>query len=135
MLCLLYQGCNHNSGQFGHPYANGWRDPNKKFRTIMSYPCSGAYCPRVLRWSTSNGSIRYNNHAVGNSDHDNVRQINEKRVKVANYRTVCSHETFYKNNGESNHCSFFEKFTNDKERLTKCRIQGTASSDCKVSEF
>lgn len=52
----------------------------------MSYPCDGVNCPRELLISSSDDSKRYKNKPTGDNNHDNVRQINEKSVKVANYR-------------------------------------------------
>ena len=86
---LFPQGCFHNSYINGHPFANGYRDESKGFRTIMSYPCeNGHRCPRVLRISSSNNNLRYNGHPTGNSNHDNARQINLTKSRVSEYRGV-----------------------------------------------
>ena len=81
-------GCYHNraSSNTQAAYAHGWQDPGKTFRTILSYPCSGANCPRVNWYSSSDNSIQYNGKNIGDSSNDCSRKIRERRQTVANFR-------------------------------------------------
>ena len=79
-------GCYHNRSNSGTQvaYAHGYQDPNKQFRSILSYPCSGANCPRV-NWY-SNDVVNYNGQPIGDAANDCARKINERRNTVANFR-------------------------------------------------
>ena len=88
-------GCNHDKGTKNacstSSYNYGYRDPQARFRSILSYNCksgqcdniSGGSCARVQRFS--NTYALYNGRAIGKSDTDNARRINAYRNTVANY--------------------------------------------------
>lgn len=70
-------------------YNYGYRDPHSGFRSIMAYDCAikqcdnmtVSGCPHVQRFS--NPTTLYNGLPIGDSTHDNVRQLNEKRALAA----------------------------------------------------
>merc|ERR1712226_1714247 len=76
----------HNRANSGTQvaYAHGYQDPNKSFRSILAYPCSGANCPRV-NWY-SNDVVNYNGQPIEDAENDCARKINERRNTVANFR-------------------------------------------------
>ncbi|MFJ2986977.1 M12 family metallo-peptidase [Collimonas sp. NPDC087041] len=66
-------------------YRHGYRQQvaNPKFRTIMSYNCTGG-CPRLDYWSNPNRT--YQGLPMGTAQyHDAVRRINERREIVENF--------------------------------------------------
>lgn len=83
-------GCNHNRSSeqniLGTAFSYGYLDPEYDFRTIMSYDCPTKSCPRIQRFSTSVSSTKYDGQVLGSPLHDNVRQINNVKYTVANYR-------------------------------------------------
>jgi len=83
-------GCQHDRNHVTNgkgDYAYGYQDPEGKFRTIMSYDCpTNASCLRVQRFSTSNPIFKYEGKPIGSNREDNVRQINEVALTVANFR-------------------------------------------------
>lgn len=147
-------GCFHNSWNYGHPFANGYRDPKNGFRTIMSYSCEGVRCRRVLRISSSDTKYKFNGHPIGDERHDNARQINQRRFRIANYRkslTVQNVETPSPSSSPTTpnawSCIDEEFYLDKKSRKSRCRDlnnlkwkkrdkvckKGTALLDCKVS--
>jgi hypothetical protein len=85
-------GCAHDranagtSGRFSYSY--GYQNPSEKFRTVMSYNCSGG-CPGIDYFS--NPDISYNGDPTGiaapsPSSADNAHTINQTRVGMAGYR-------------------------------------------------
>lgn len=72
-------------------YRYGYRDPQSDFRTIMAYGCesgqcdnnSGDYCGKCQRFSTP--LVDYYGKALGTSNSDNARRINDVRVQVSQY--------------------------------------------------
>mmetsp|Transcript_31508 Transcript_31508/g.60095 ORF Transcript_31508/g.60095 Transcript_31508/m.60095 type:complete len:1368 (-) Transcript_31508:3769-7872(-) len=81
-------GCQHDrqNANSNEPYAYGWQDPAKGFRTIMAYNCAGRSCGRINYFS--NPHKQYNNKAMGNAVNDCARKHNEGRVKISKYRAV-----------------------------------------------
>ncbi len=52
----------------------------------MSYNCLDPDgCPRIQRFSTRDGDVTHNGISVGDSYHDNTRQINKVRINIANF--------------------------------------------------
>lgn len=79
-------GCNHNradAGSNGDRNASyfGYQDPNSRFRSILAYNCPGRGCTRLNRFSSPR--IRYQGSPIGDARHDNVKQINSVRARVA----------------------------------------------------
>jgi len=85
-------GCAHdrlnssNSGKYSYSY--GYQEPEKKFRTLMSYNCPGG-CTQIEYFS--NPDVTYMGDPTGiaypnlNSA-DNARTINQTRLSMAGYR-------------------------------------------------
>ncbi len=121
----------------------------------MSYSCATVRCPRILRMSSSNETLSYNGHPIGDSGHDNARQINERRYRISNYRqslasmfhttptpsptsspttSSCERERFYLNNNSRQIvCSALNNLTMN-NRAKACKT-GTALLDCKVCDI
>jgi hypothetical protein len=80
-------GCNHAPvdpvGTGAYNFSFGYKDPDRRFRTVMAYSCDGG-CPRVLRWSNPRQSI--GSSPLGTTSQDNSRSLNSIRVVVANFR-------------------------------------------------
>ncbi len=73
-------GCDGGS----YSYSCGYQAPNRAFRTIMAYNCSGG-CPRLNYWSNPN--VLYGGQAMGiANDADNHRSLNENGYIVTNFR-------------------------------------------------
>ncbi|MFN2295425.1 MAG: M12 family metallo-peptidase [Candidatus Promineifilaceae bacterium] len=77
------------------PYSYGYQSPDKTFRTIMAYQCSGTSCPRINQWS--NPDISYMGKPTGvdyetnpANSADNVRSMKQTAYYVANFRQNCS---------------------------------------------
>ena len=95
------QGLNHAredpTGPGAFDYSYGYKDPNRTFRTMMSYGCSGGSCPRILHFS--NPEVTYLGLPTGISSTqansaDNVKSLNNTRVTAANFRVslpACSY--------------------------------------------
>ena len=64
-------------------FSHGYRDSQRRFRSIMAYNCNGRSCPRVKMFSTPN--IRYQGRPIGDARNDCARQINNVRTTVAKY--------------------------------------------------
>jgi len=76
-------GCHHdknNAGNAIYPYAYGYRTPDSRYRTIMSY----APGTRTPLWSGPN--VKYSNYTMGTATDDNVRTINNTRATVAQFK-------------------------------------------------
>jgi hypothetical protein len=89
-------GANHDRASAGddamYPYSYGYQAPNKAFRTIMSYNCTGG-CPRINNWS--NPSVSYNGQPTGvaesqSSSANNQLTLNNTASIVANFRQSVS---------------------------------------------
>jgi hypothetical protein len=87
-------GCQHDREHAGsdpiYPYSYGYQDPDKAFRTIMAYDCTGG-CPRIQYFS--NPDLTYQGKPVGipagdENAADNARTINSTRVAMAAYRAA-----------------------------------------------
>ncbi|BCJ04679.1 hypothetical protein PRtIB026_A02940 [Pseudomonas sp. RtIB026] len=67
------------------PYVNGYRyTGSPRFRTQMSYDCSGGTCPRIPFYSNPN--LTYSGIPIGTASHHNVaRGLNERREIVENF--------------------------------------------------
>jgi peptidyl-Asp metalloendopeptidase len=89
------EGCAHdrdNSNVAGsYPYSYGHKDAVNRFRTIMSYGCSGVNCLRISHFS--NPKVKHNGEPTGidhskdpNNSADNVRTINNNESIIANWR-------------------------------------------------
>lgn len=65
---------------FGH----GYIDPEKQWRTMMSYKAGCNSCPRLPFWSTP--LVKMNGKAIGDELHDNARVIREQAGRVAGFR-------------------------------------------------
>lgn len=89
------QGCLHDRGtqnkcdQNGYQY--GWRNPEGRFRTVLSYSCragqcdnnSGNSCTRRKRFSSA--TLKLDGYPTGDAYSDNARKINDVKFQVANY--------------------------------------------------
>ena len=90
MGLLHDRGTKNSCGGSGYNY--GYRDPQSELRSIMGYSCANGgcdisnvkSCPRVPRFS--NIEYNYNGKAIGKSDANNAKVLNDNRVIVANYR-------------------------------------------------
>ena len=81
------QGAHHdpdNGSGAIYSYAYGYRDPLKKFRTVMAFNCSGG-CTRIDYFSNPN--VLYNGTPTGDAISDNARTLNETAATVAAFRT------------------------------------------------
>jgi hypothetical protein len=72
-----------------YPYSYGYQAPDRAFRTIMAYECTGGHCPRINHWS--NPGISYNGQPTGISSGtataaDNHLSVNNNRLAVSNFR-------------------------------------------------
>jgi len=89
-------GCHHDranaSSEGVYPYSYGYQAPDRAFRTVMAYNCSGG-CPRINHWS--NPDVAYGGqptgvaHTAPNSA-DNRLSLNNTAYTVANWRTAPS---------------------------------------------
>jgi len=87
--------CDNLGGIFGNSNY-GYRDPQANFRTVLAYDCIanecdnnvGGGCTRIPRYS--NPHFNYNGLALGDTNNDNVRQMNDVRKIVAKYFTHIS---------------------------------------------
>jgi hypothetical protein len=81
------QGAHHDAGNASgaiFPYAYGYIDPNKSFRTIMSYNCPGG-CIRISHFS--NAEVSYNGKPTGYSGAaENADAIDNTAATVASFR-------------------------------------------------
>jgi Metallo-peptidase family M12 len=78
-------GCLHdrsNSGSSLHAYAHGWRDPNRRFRTVMAYDCSPS-CPVVPYFSSDTYTL--SGARMGDSSNNNIRRVSETAGVVAGW--------------------------------------------------
>jgi len=91
------QGSNHApgdpTGTGAYSYSFGYKDPNRVFRTMMAYDCSGGSCPRVLQFSNPN--VTYSGLTTGSTTQNNAASITNTRSVVGNFRqaasqTICS---------------------------------------------
>jgi Leucine-rich repeat (LRR) protein len=78
----------NTSGSGAFDYSYGYQAPDKSFRTVMAYNCSGG-CPRVNYWSNPN--VNYNSQPTGIIETDpqsafNAKSLNETAFTVANFR-------------------------------------------------
>merc|ERR1719330_1266882 len=91
-------GCNHDRGTENACDSSdstyGWRDPNAKWRDIMSYGCRegdcmnqvGGSCTRMAFFS--NPDKEYNGQPTGKSgEADLAKQINSVKLEVSQYGT------------------------------------------------
>lgn len=90
-------GCNHApedpTGTGARPFSFGYKDPQKRFRTIMAYPCrddarkipTPSDCPSVLNFSNPDVLVEPG-LPTGTEDQNNARSINEVRTILANFR-------------------------------------------------
>jgi hypothetical protein len=81
------------SGSGSYLYSYGYQAPDRAFRTIMAYNCSGGGCPRVNYWS--NPEVLYGGQPTGVLDPepnsaDNHRSLNNTAYTVANWRVSTS---------------------------------------------
>lgn len=67
------------------PYQYGYRyTGTPRFRTQMSYDCSGGVCPRIAYWS--NPRLTYHAMRLGTVEHHDVaRRFNEQRGKIEGF--------------------------------------------------
>ena len=81
------QGAHHdpdNAGSAIYPYAYGYQDPFRSFRTVMAYNCDGG-CQRVDHFS--NPAILLNGQPTGADGlSDNARTLNNTAATVAAFR-------------------------------------------------
>ncbi len=66
------------------PYSYGYKDPARRYRTVMAYNCSGVSCPRI--GNMSNPSVIENGGPTGTSTQNNAASINNAAQTVANFR-------------------------------------------------
>lgn len=68
-----------------YAYGHGYQAPNKAWRTVMAYACTGG-CPRINYWS--NPSRSYGGQVMGTtSTHNNARALNNTRASIAAFRS------------------------------------------------
>lgn len=79
-------------------FAYGYQAPNKAFRTIMAYDCSGQSCPRINYWS--NPDVQYGGQPTGVDFESNpsqaadvARSLRESAPLIANFRNSCTPST------------------------------------------
>ena len=81
------QGAHHdpdNASGAIYPYAYGYQDPYKRFRTVMAFNCPGG-CSRVNYFS--NPDVLYNNNPTGDAAYsNNARTLNETAPTIANFQ-------------------------------------------------
>ena len=91
-------GCSHDRGTLGlcHDQEKtnyGYRDPEGRFRTIMSYPCQARecdhnhndhMCPLIPYFSNNHQESRYGGAALGGSDNNCAGQIERVKEQIAN---------------------------------------------------
>ena len=66
------------------PYAYGYKDPGRRFRTVMAYDCA-AGCPRVLHFS--NPTVSYTGRPTGTPAHNNnALALNQASGTVAGFK-------------------------------------------------
>ena len=75
-----------NAGRAIYPYSYGWRTPDNRYRSIMSYSPGS----RINYFS--NPSVRYQNYVMGSATADNARSINATRVTVSRFNTTKTYE-------------------------------------------
>ncbi|MBK7919768.1 MAG: Ig-like domain repeat protein [Chloroflexi bacterium] len=81
---------NSGGGGGAYSYSYGYQAPNRAFRTIMAYNCSGD-CPRINHWSNPN--VYVGGQPTGKPEGDpnsadNVRSLNNTAYVVANFRST-----------------------------------------------
>ncbi len=70
-----------------YDYSFGYKDPLRRFRTVMAYNCSMGNCPRVLNFS--NPLVSRSGAPTGTaSQSNNALSINNARVTIANWRAA-----------------------------------------------
>jgi len=77
------------SGSGAFPFSYGYQAPDRAFRTVMAYNCSGG-CQRINHWS--NPDVEYGGQPTGvlytaPDSADNRRTLNNTVATVANFRT------------------------------------------------
>ena len=94
-IVYAQQGCNHDLGTKNAcsttNYNYAWRDPNAEFRSILGYNCrtdqcdgiASGGCTRVQRFS--NVQNTFNGKAIGSSQANNARKINDVLPTVEAY--------------------------------------------------
>jgi predicted outer membrane repeat protein len=99
----------NTSGSGAFDYSYGYQAPDKSFRTVMAYNCSGG-CPRVNYWSNPN--VNYNSQPTGIIDTDpqsafNAKSLNETAFTVANFRQSQDNGHLYVNHAATgaNNCT------------------------------
>jgi hypothetical protein len=94
---IFNQGCKVDKGSKNacsstNDYNYGWRDPDARFRSILTNDCVIGQCdnmpkngcPRVQRFSNMHSF--YNDRAMGSPEHNNAKQMNEVATIIANYQ-------------------------------------------------
>jgi uncharacterized protein YhjY with autotransporter beta-barrel domain len=80
----------HASTPGAYPYSYGYqRSATPRFRTIMSYNCSGVNCPTVTHWSNPN--VNYQGYPTGvassqSNSADNRQTLNNTKATAAAWR-------------------------------------------------
>jgi hypothetical protein len=79
------------SGPGAYSYSYGYQAPDKAFRTVMAYNCTGGGCPRINYWS--NPDVSYGGQPTGiiytdPNSADNRRTLNNTAYTVANFRAA-----------------------------------------------
>eukprot|EP00567_Pseudictyota_dubia_P013531 CAMPEP_0197449108 /NCGR_PEP_ID=MMETSP1175-20131217/20139_1 /TAXON_ID=1003142 /ORGANISM="Triceratium dubium, Strain CCMP147" /LENGTH=1253 /DNA_ID=CAMNT_0042981119 /DNA_START=687 /DNA_END=4448 /DNA_ORIENTATION=+ len=99
-------GCQHDRGTLNEcgdetNFSFGFRDPKAKFRSIMAYNCKsgqcdknvGGGCQRVPMFSTPDE--QYKGKAIGDSNTDNARQIQNAWKTMAAWYPVLENPRFF----------------------------------------
>jgi hypothetical protein len=80
----------HSSSPGAYPYSYGYqRSTTPRFRTIMSYNCSGVNCPTVPHWSNPNVNYQGNPTGIASSlsnSADNRQTLNNTKATAAAWR-------------------------------------------------
>mmetsp|Transcript_22843 Transcript_22843/g.27953 ORF Transcript_22843/g.27953 Transcript_22843/m.27953 type:complete len:613 (+) Transcript_22843:218-2056(+) len=82
-------GCYHDrNSASAQPYAHGFQDPQRRFRSTLAYNCPNGGCPRVIYYSNPN--FTYQGNTIGNAITDNARKIDESGPIVAAWKSAAS---------------------------------------------
>jgi hypothetical protein len=65
-------------------YSRGYKDPLRRFRTVMAHDCPAPGCPRIAH--LSNPLITFQGNATGSAAQNNTLSINIAAFTVANWR-------------------------------------------------
>lgn len=131
-------GATHNwepgQAEGNPPYMYGYRyTGTPRFRTQLSYDCSGGTCPRVLYHS--NPRVTYQGIPVGTArNHDVARRFNERRETVENFYPPVLDVTLYEHSHHAGRaCRFIQEVGSAIDVRQQCGAEwGSIVSSAKV---